>query len=459
MVFNKITLAFPEKDEILFRKKYFSDSIIQFRIAFLLVTVLYAAFGYLDIKVVPEFAELFHVIRFYFVVPLLSLVFLLSFTGLFRKIWQLLLFICFIVSGAGISVMTTLVPENYSYYAGMMLIFSAGYFFIKLRFLLATIAGWTTLIIFNIGSVFYAHASSMIIINNNFFFISTNLIGMFAAYNIEYYARRNFDMNQELDRQKTAVEDVNKNLEKTVVERTKDLMEAKNKAEQSDRLKTAFMNNISHEIRTPLNGILGFSELMAVPDITDKEREQYFSIVKSSSSRLINTVTDYMDMSLITSGNQEVQKLEFAPGDLLDEIYTIFRPASNMKNLALLLQMPTMAGSLKISSDKELLRKVLSHLLDNAIKFTKQGTISFGFNVKGNVLVFFVRDTGIGINQAAQPTIFDKFMQENTLDTRDHDGSGLGLSISQGIVHLLGGEIKVESTKGMGSVFSFTIPC
>jgi signal transduction histidine kinase len=306
--------------------------------------------------------------------------------------------------------------------------------------------------------VFYAHAASMILISNNFFFISANLIGMLAAYNIEYYTRRDFYLNQELDRQKTAVEDVNKNLEEIVDERTKDLIQSKNKAEKSDRLKTAFMQNISHEIRTPLNSILGFNQLMADPDLTSDEREEYLTIVKSSSNRLINTVTDFMDVSLIASGNQEVQKKQFSPGDMLDLIYKRFIQPCKAKKLTLSIQTPPMADKLRIHSDHELLFKTVSHLVDNAIKFTKQGAVSFGFEIKGNELEFFVKDTGVGINRDLQATIFDTFTQENVSDTRGHEGSGLGLSIAKGFVELLGGRIWIESSKGEGSAFFFTLP-
>ncbi len=236
------------------------------------------------------------------------------------------------------------------------------------------------------------------------------------------------------------------------------IKEALVKAESGDRLKTSFMNNISHEIRTPLNGILGFGQLMSDPDLTRDEREQYLSILKSSSNRLMNTVTDFMDISLIASGNQGVQKKIFAPGDLLDKIYNRFIEPSKAKNLALSLQIPQTTSKFHINSDHELLLKVLSHLVDNAVKFTKQGTVSFGFEVKGPELEFFVKDTGIGINQEVQATIFEKFMQENVSKTRGHEGSGLGLSIAKGLVQLLGGEIRVESEKGTGSTFFFHLP-
>ena len=170
MGFNKFTLAFPGEIEKYFLIQYFKDTLIQFRVSFVLVTLLYGVFGYLDILLAKEYAGLFHLIRYAVVMPLLSFVFIFSFTRYFIKIWQVLLFVCFIVAGTGITIMTVLVPENYAYYAGMMLIFSAGYFFIKLRFLLASIAGWFTLLIFNIGAIFFSTMKTDIIISNNFFF-------------------------------------------------------------------------------------------------------------------------------------------------------------------------------------------------------------------------------------------------------------------------------------------------
>ena len=237
-----------------------------------------------------------------------------------------------------------------------------------------------------------------------------------------------------------------------------ELIRAKEKAEESDRLKTAFMNNISHEIRTPLNGILGFSQLMADPDLTPDEREQYLKRVKSSSNRLINTVTDFMDMSLIASENQVVHKKPFSSIGLLEELFYLFFEPCQGKNVKLSIQTPSIPGKVNINSDRELLYNALHHLLDNAVKFTKKGTVTFGFEIKGNELEFFVKDTGVGINKEVHATIFDKFMQENASDIRGYEGSGLGLPIAKGMIELLGGRIWVESTKGVGSTFFFTLP-
>jgi len=248
MIYNKITLAFPEKEEKLFLEKYFFNSLIPVRVSFVLVTFLYGIFGILDSLMFPDYAGFFHIIRYLIVVPILTLVFVLSFTRVFRKIWQSLLFVSLVIGGSGISFMIMLVPENYAYYAGMMLIFSAGYFFIRLRFLAASIAGWIILLIYNIGVIFFAHSPIITIINTNFFFISANIIGMFAAYNIEHSARRNFFLNHELDNEKLVVEESNKNLERIVEERTSELLLAKEAAETNNANVTAIIEGTQNNI-------------------------------------------------------------------------------------------------------------------------------------------------------------------------------------------------------------------
>ncbi len=248
MIYNKITLAFPDEKEKLFRKEYFLDSIRQFRVAFVLVTFLYIIFGFLDSILFPEYAKLFYIIRFAVVIPILIVVFVLSFTKVFPKIWQSLLLVSTIIGGSGISIMILLVPDHYVYYAGMMLVFSASYFFIKLRFYLAAIAGWSILLIYNIGVIFFANTSNLMVINTNFFFISANIIGMLAAYNIEYISRRNFFLNLELDYEKSLVENINKNLENTVKERTNELFLAKETAETNNANVTAILEGTQNSI-------------------------------------------------------------------------------------------------------------------------------------------------------------------------------------------------------------------
>jgi PAS domain S-box-containing protein len=236
------------------------------------------------------------------------------------------------------------------------------------------------------------------------------------------------------------------------------LIQAKEKAEESDRLKTAFMNNISHEVRTPLNGILGFAQIILKPDIKEDEKEIYLDILNTSSERLLNTITDYMDISLLVSGNLQVHKQSISLSELLNEIYDKFQPKCAAKNLELIKQFPSTTKYYPFFCDALLLEKSISHLVDNAIKFTQSGTIILGLRLFGSEYEIYIKDTGSGISQEAQDKIFDYFRQEVISSTRGYEGSGLGLSISKGMVELMGGKIRVESIKGEGSTFFIAFP-
>lgn len=257
----------------------------------------------------------------------------------------------------------------------------------------------------------------------------------------------------------------NRILDEKVKERTQELVRknteleiAKEKAEASDRLKTSFINNISHEIRTPLNGILGFGQILMDPALDENEKEEYMTILNQSSERLINTVTNFMEISMVSSGNQEVNKKLFWPETVLNNIVRLFQEACNSKKLNLSLELPSSEKEIQIYSDGELLFKILRHLVDNAVKYTNQGFITIGLEIKNNDFVFFVKDTGTGISKEGKETIFKNFMQEDNSYTRPYEGCGLGLSIASGIVELLGGTIWLDSEKGVGSTFYFSIP-
>jgi signal transduction histidine kinase len=458
MIYNKITLSFAENDEKLFRKEYLHDSIFQFRIAFVMVIILYGSFGYLDSLMIPEFADTFHKIRYLFVIPILSIVLILSFTRLFQYIWQLLLLISFIISGLGISIMIIIVSENFAYYAGMMLIFSAGYFFIKLRFFFATIAGWSTLVIYNIGAIYYGNTSNTMLINNNFFFVSANLIGMLAAYNIEYFARRNFFLSQILEAEKIQVLEVNKNLEIIVLDRTHELLKAKEKAEESDRLKSAFLANMSHEIRTPMNGILGFAQILKEPDLTGAEQQQYIEIIEKSGARMLNIINDIIHISKIEAGLMEFDIVETNINEQIEYIFTFFKPEAEAKGIKLYYTNPLPSREAIIKTDREKVYAILTNLVKNAIKYSHEGSIEFGYKNKGEVFEFYVKDTGIGIPKDRQEAIFERFIQADIFDKMAKQGAGLGLSISKAYVEMLGGKIWVESQEGKGSTFYFTLP-
>ena len=458
MKLNLLTLSFLDGSERRFRAKYFSDSLIQFRIAFFLVTFLYGIFGYLDYLVANEYKELFHLIRFGFVVPLLLLVLIFSFSRYFERVWQELLFICTLAGGSGIAVMTILAPENSIYYAGLMLIFSASYFFIKLRFFMATLAGWLLLLFFNIGVVFFSDVPYETIISYNFFFISANLIGMFGAYYMEYFTRKDFYLNQLLDKRNAEIEDANKELEKKVAERTEELLMAKDKAEENDRLKSAFLANMSHEIRTPLNSIIGFSDLLTDQFYTHEQHAEFAAYIKDNGNNLLSVISDIMDFSKIEAGQIHIREYEFSIHKLLTDIYHEFQFKTKEKGVELRLALPENKKEVRVKSDGDRLRQIIVNLLVNAIKFTENGYIEIGAKEIADKVEFHISDTGIGISSVNHQHVFERFWQVDSSKTRKYGGNGLGLTISKSLVELLGGTIWMESEEGKGSTFYFAIP-
>jgi signal transduction histidine kinase len=257
----------------------------------------------------------------------------------------------------------------------------------------------------------------------------------------------------------------NKELEEKVKERTQELeitniamKISKEKAESSDLLKTAFLSMISHELRTPLNGILGFACLLAEKDLSAEDKQHFSNHLLASSERLISTVENFMDMAMVLSGNLEVNSTPVNIFKLLRQIKTTFEDACSHKKLDFKLQMPMHATQLIIHTDEVLLNKIMVHLLDNAIKFTYAGKVSFGFILQTKGIEFFVKDTGIGINQEAQEMVFESFTQENLFSTRATDGTGLGLAITKGILKQLGGHIKLTSAKGEGTTVYVYLP-
>ncbi|HLW08220.1 MAG TPA: GAF domain-containing sensor histidine kinase, partial [Marinilabiliaceae bacterium] len=232
----------------------------------------------------------------------------------------------------------------------------------------------------------------------------------------------------------------------------------KEKAQASDKLKTAFIRNISHEIKTPLNGILGIAQILTEIDIPMEERAELFKALSDSSERLMNTITNYMDMSMIFSETVTVHKKEFLLKPLFEEITEKAKELLSGKNIEFEAIIPSEYQELKVTTDPELLKKILYKLVDNAIKFTNEGSVTFTYDVKAQNLAFFVQDTGKGIAGNKLKLIFEMFSQEDTSMTRRHEGSGLGLKIAKELVALLGGEINVVSEIGKGSIFTIAIP-
>jgi len=236
------------------------------------------------------------------------------------------------------------------------------------------------------------------------------------------------------------------------------LLIAKNKAEESDRLKSAFLANMSHEIRTPMNGILGFADLLKDPGLSSEQLEEYIKIIEKSGIRMLNIINEIIDISKIEAGLMKLDIMETNINEQIEFIYTFFKPEVEAKGMKLTFRNYLPAKEVILNTDREKVYAVLTNLVKNSIKYSKEGTIEIGYIKRDKSLEFYVKDTGIGIPKNRQETIFERFIQVDIADKMAQQGAGLGLAITKAYIEMLGGKIWVESEVGIGSTFYFTLP-
>ncbi len=237
-----------------------------------------------------------------------------------------------------------------------------------------------------------------------------------------------------------------------------ELISAKEKAEESDQLKSAFLANMSHEIRTPLNSIIGFSELLIDPDFNADQQKQYAQVIIDSGNNLLSIIDDILDISKIEAGQVYITKAKFSVRNLISEISEMLILRANRKEIELRFDPSNPKNEILIESDENRIRQILVNLVGNAIKFTNKGLVEIGIKKVGDFMQFHVSDTGIGIPKEYHEQIFERFRQVDQAHTRKFGGNGLGLAISKRLIELLGGAIWLESEPGKGSTFYFLIP-
>lgn len=235
-----------------------------------------------------------------------------------------------------------------------------------------------------------------------------------------------------------------------------ELERAKIKAEENDNLKTAFLQNMSHEIRTPLNAICGFSELLDNKELSEDKRRNYISIIQNSSEQLLSIVTNVLTISSLETKQERVIKQNVSINEILKELDIMFRKQADHQGVRLNAHM--LRNNICVITDRAKLKQILTNLISNALKFTSEGFVEFGYSLKDNFVEFFVKDSGIGIRPELSDLIFERFRQGENAADKLYGGTGLGLTISKSFAELLGGKIWLRSEPGKGSVFCFNIP-
>jgi len=277
--------------------------------------------------------------------------------------------------------------------------------------------------------------------------------------------KRLLEQNKEIATQNEEYQTLNEELQtsgRKLLVLNEELIIAKEKAEESNRLKTAFLANMSHEIRTPMNGILGFSQLLTIPGVSKEKTNEYIEIILHSGEHLLNIINDIIDISKIDAGQFTIHKTSININKVLNELFLIFNSQKKdiqNQNVEIKKRFPLEDEEVNIITDETRFNQIFTNLLNNAVKFTEKGYIELGYEIKNDDrIIFYVKDTGIGINRNMQKQIFERFTQATINTEKLYGGTGLGLAISKACTELLGGEIWLKSKEGKGSTFYFSLP-
>jgi len=460
-----------EKD---FRDGYFHRSLNPFRFSLVLAIFFFGIFAFLDAMLLPELRNLFWFIRFGVITPVLVSVIFFSFSAVFKKYMQPVISLIMYLTGLAIIVMIIFaanVADHYTYYAGLILIFIFGYTFIKARFIYATIAGWSIVASYEIAAIWISDTPIEILINNNFFFISANVIGMFISYFMEHSARRDFYMRLLLEKEQDKVKAANNALEKRVQERTQQLTLAnkdlkkeieirkhheKEKTKLEDQLMQlqkmetigTLAGGIAHDFNNILTPILGYTE-MALEELSEESVLRYdIEQINSAATRGKDLVQQILTFSRQVDFDKKPLKLD----DVVKEVLKLIR-ASFPSNIEIRQELDTSCGT--VLADSTQMHQIIMNLCTNAYHamMSHGGVLLVKLDMatvqKDTFVRLTISDTGHGMDKRTVERIFEPFFTKKEVGS----GSGLGLSVVHGIVRNYNGSIVVESEPGKGSTF------
>ncbi len=486
MPFNPISLSFPGDLEKAFLDDYYLNSLKVVRLALLAGLLVYGIFGILDVQLIPEMRYQLWRIRYAIVCPAILIAFLFSFTPLFRRYFQISLAITMIIAGAGIIAMISIIPPpvNYFYYAGLILVLIWGYAFTRVRFIWATLAGWIIVALYEIVAVGISDTPFPILLNNNFFFISANIVGMFSCYSIEYYTRRDFFLAYLLEKEQQKIESANLELEKIVLERTsqlvdinRDLMleieerkraedkkaELESKLQQAQRLEAmgTLAGGIAHDFNNILMGIQGYASLMLL-DIDSKH--PHFEKLKNTEQY----VKRGAELTRQLLGFSRSGKYEVKPTNLSELVNKSAQMFGRTKK-EIVISTNFQSNPWTAEVDQGQIEQVLLNLYVNAwqampaggslhlethnVYLNESDTQAYGLK-PGKFLKIVVTDTGVGMDEKTKERIFEPFFTTKEMGR----GTGLGLASAYGIIKSHNGIINVASKKGQGTTFNIYLP-
>ncbi len=490
---NPLTLSFIgeiRKYETDFRDDYFNRSINPLRFSLVLSVFFFGIFAFLDALLLPELRNIFWFIRFGIITPILLSVIFFSFLPSFKKYMQLVLAAIMYLTGLSIIVMIIFaanIAEHYTYYAGLILIFIIGYTFIKARFIYATFVGWFIVVSYEIAAIWLSNTPFEILINNNFFFISANVIGMFISYFMEHSARRDYYMRILLEKEQEKVKMANNALEKRVQDRTRQLTLAnkdlkkeieirkhhekektklENQLLQLQKMETigTLAGGIAHDFNNILTPILGYTE-MALEELSEESVLRYdIEQINGAATRGKDLVQQILTFSRQMDFDKKPLRLE----DVIGEVLKLVR-ASFPSNIEIQQDLDTRTGT--VLADSTQMHQIIMNLCTNAYHamMNKGGILKVSLDKvktgtkpvnglakmqKGTYVRLTISDTGHGMDKRTVERIFEPFFTQKEVGS----GSGLGLSVVHGIVSNYNGSIVVDSEPGKGSTFMIYLP-